>query len=70
LIIRFPAGCSVLIPSAVVTPSNTPIQAGEERYSIIQYSAGALFRWVAQRVPNGYPMARARHGRRRRSAGG
>ncbi|KAJ7873818.1 hypothetical protein B0H14DRAFT_2569506 [Mycena olivaceomarginata] len=47
LIIRFPAGCSILIPSAVVTHSNTPIQAGEERYSIIQYSAGALFRWVA-----------------------
>ncbi|KAJ7627258.1 hypothetical protein FB45DRAFT_749871, partial [Roridomyces roridus] len=47
LIIRFPAGCSVLIPSAVVTHSNTPIQAGEERFSIIQYSAGGLFRWVA-----------------------
>ncbi|KAJ7803736.1 hypothetical protein B0H14DRAFT_2189604, partial [Mycena olivaceomarginata] len=47
LIIRFPAGCSILIPSAVVTHSNTPIQEDEERYSIIQYSAGALFRWVA-----------------------
>jgi hypothetical protein len=44
LIIQFPAGCSVLIPSAVVTHSNTPIQEGEERYSIIQYSAGTLFR--------------------------
>lgn len=47
LIIRFPAGCSILIPSAVVTHSNTPIQEGEERFSIIQYSAGGLFRWVA-----------------------
>jgi hypothetical protein len=47
LLIRFPPGCSVLIPSAVVTHSNTPIQAGEDRFSLIQYSAGALFRWVA-----------------------
>ncbi|KAJ7805530.1 hypothetical protein B0H14DRAFT_2382758, partial [Mycena olivaceomarginata] len=47
LIIRFPAGCSVLIPSAIVTHSNTPIQEGKECYSIIQYSAGVLFRWVA-----------------------
>ncbi|KAJ7619488.1 hypothetical protein FB45DRAFT_755230 [Roridomyces roridus] len=47
LIIHFPAGCSVLIPSAVVTHSNTPIQDGEERFSIIQYSAGGLFRWAA-----------------------
>ncbi|KAJ7301447.1 hypothetical protein DFH08DRAFT_682639, partial [Mycena albidolilacea] len=46
LIIRFPPGCSILIPSAVVTHSNTPIQPGEERFSLIQYSAGALFRWV------------------------
>jgi hypothetical protein len=47
LIIRFPPGCSALIPSAVVTHSNTPIQEDEERYSLIQYSAGSLFRWVA-----------------------
>ncbi|KAJ7824057.1 hypothetical protein B0H14DRAFT_3469580 [Mycena olivaceomarginata] len=47
LLIRFPPGCSALIPSAVVTHSNTPIQAGEDRFSLIQYTAGALFRWVA-----------------------
>ncbi|KAJ7717096.1 hypothetical protein B0H14DRAFT_2412768, partial [Mycena olivaceomarginata] len=46
LIVRFPPGCSILIPSAVVTHSNTPIQDGEERFSLIQYSAGGLFRWV------------------------
>ncbi|KAJ7790900.1 hypothetical protein B0H14DRAFT_2396083, partial [Mycena olivaceomarginata] len=46
LIIRFPPGCSILIPSAVVTHSNTPIQDGEERFSLIQYSTGGLFRWV------------------------
>ncbi|KAJ7718095.1 hypothetical protein B0H14DRAFT_3521794 [Mycena olivaceomarginata] len=46
LIIRIPPGCSILIPSAVVTHFNTLIQPGEERFSLIQYSAGALFRWV------------------------
>ncbi|KAJ7767576.1 hypothetical protein B0H14DRAFT_2633051 [Mycena olivaceomarginata] len=46
LIVRFPPGCNILIPSAVVTHSNTPIQDGEERFSLIQYSAGGLFRWV------------------------
>ncbi|KAJ6468766.1 hypothetical protein C8R45DRAFT_1105421 [Mycena sanguinolenta] len=46
LMIRFPAGRSALIPSAVVTHSNTPITDDEERFSLIQYSAGALFRWV------------------------
>ncbi|KAJ6451456.1 hypothetical protein C8R45DRAFT_769811, partial [Mycena sanguinolenta] len=44
-IIRFPPGCSSLIPSAVVTHSNTPIAENEERFSLIQYSAGSLFRW-------------------------
>ncbi|KAF8176193.1 hypothetical protein K438DRAFT_1460212, partial [Mycena galopus ATCC 62051] len=47
LIIRFPPGCSSFIPSAVVAHSNTPIQAHEERFSLLQYSAGSLFRWVA-----------------------
>ncbi|KAF8195153.1 hypothetical protein K438DRAFT_1545717, partial [Mycena galopus ATCC 62051] len=46
LVIRFPPGCSILIPSAVVTHSNTPIQDGDERFSLIQYSTGSLFRWV------------------------
>ncbi|KAF8194499.1 hypothetical protein K438DRAFT_1512899, partial [Mycena galopus ATCC 62051] len=46
LVIRFPPGCSILIPLAVVTHSNTPIQDGDERFSLIQYSAGSLFRWV------------------------
>jgi hypothetical protein len=46
LAIEFPPGCSILFPSALITHSNIPIQPGEIRYSIVQYSAGALFRWV------------------------
>ncbi|KAJ7694501.1 hypothetical protein B0H14DRAFT_2419133, partial [Mycena olivaceomarginata] len=47
LIICFPPGRSILIPSAVVTHSNTPIQDGEECFSLIQYSTGGLFCWIA-----------------------
>ncbi|KAJ3904830.1 hypothetical protein F5879DRAFT_988876 [Lentinula edodes] len=45
LIIRFPPGATVLFPSALITHSNLPVQSGETRYSIIQYSSGGLFRW-------------------------
>ncbi|KAJ3782302.1 hypothetical protein GGU10DRAFT_275825 [Lentinula aff. detonsa] len=45
LIVRFPPGASILFPSALVTHSNIPIQPSEKRYSMVQYSAGALFRW-------------------------
>ncbi|KAE9384954.1 hypothetical protein BT96DRAFT_841357, partial [Gymnopus androsaceus JB14] len=46
LVIRFPPGSTILIPSALLTHSNTPINQGEERYSIVQYSSSGLFRWV------------------------
>ncbi|KAJ8694566.1 hypothetical protein PTI98_007230 [Pleurotus ostreatus] len=46
LVIRFPPGATVLIPSAVMKHSNTLIGEGESRYSFTQYSAGGLFRWV------------------------
>ncbi|EEB92119.1 hypothetical protein MPER_09421 [Moniliophthora perniciosa FA553] len=44
--IRFPPGCSILFPSAIITHSNVPVQPGEKRYSIVEYSSGGLFRWV------------------------
>ncbi|KZP30363.1 hypothetical protein FIBSPDRAFT_908068 [Athelia psychrophila] len=46
LIIEFPPGSTVLIPSAIFTHSNTAIQEGESRYSFTQYTSGGLFRWV------------------------
>ncbi|KAF8951697.1 hypothetical protein BDZ97DRAFT_1931899 [Flammula alnicola] len=45
-IIRFPPGSTILIPSAMIRHSNTPIANNETRYSFAQYSAGGLFRWV------------------------
>ncbi|KAJ2911954.1 hypothetical protein MD484_g8460, partial [Candolleomyces efflorescens] len=46
LLIEFPPGPVILIPSAVFTHANTPVQAGEKRASFTQYCAGALFRYV------------------------
>ncbi|THV00197.1 hypothetical protein K435DRAFT_657536, partial [Dendrothele bispora CBS 962.96] len=46
LVIRFPPGSTILIPSALITHSNIPVQKGETRYSFVQYSAAGLFRWV------------------------
>ncbi|KAJ7437534.1 hypothetical protein FB451DRAFT_177835 [Mycena latifolia] len=46
LVIQFPSGSTVIIPSAVVTHSNTPIAEHEQRFSFTQYTAGGLFRWV------------------------
>jgi hypothetical protein len=46
LVIEFPPGSTILLPSAVIRHSNVAIQKGEERYSFTQYTAGGLFRWV------------------------
>ncbi|KAL0067314.1 hypothetical protein AAF712_005540 [Marasmius tenuissimus] len=46
LVIQFPPGCTILLPSASLLHSNIPVQPGETRTSYTQYSAGALFRWV------------------------
>lgn len=46
LVIRFPPGSTILIPSALLRHSNTRIQDGETRYSFTQYSSGHLFRFI------------------------
>ncbi|KAJ7840975.1 hypothetical protein B0H14DRAFT_3457804 [Mycena olivaceomarginata] len=46
LVIEFPPGCTILIPSAATYHSNIPIGCKEHRYSFTQYTAGGLFRWV------------------------
>jgi len=47
IIIEFPPGSTILIPSALIVHSNTPIQNGETRYSFTQYCAGGLFHFIA-----------------------
>ncbi|KAK0227741.1 hypothetical protein IW262DRAFT_1264066, partial [Armillaria fumosa] len=46
LVIEFPPGSTILIPSAVLQHSNTTVGHGEMRYSFMQYTAGGLFCWV------------------------
>ncbi|KAJ6511100.1 hypothetical protein C8R45DRAFT_921788 [Mycena sanguinolenta] len=48
LIIEFPPGCTILIPSAAILDLNIPIGLREHRYSFTQYTAGGLFQWVEQ----------------------
>lgn len=46
VVIEFPPGSTILIPSATVAHSNLPIAPGERRASFTQYCAGGIFRWV------------------------
>ncbi|KAJ6547649.1 hypothetical protein B0H19DRAFT_954998, partial [Mycena capillaripes] len=45
LVIEFPAGALILLPSATIAHSNVPVQEGEERVSFTQFSAGGIFRY-------------------------
>ena len=46
IVVEFPPGSTILIPSACITHGNVPTQAGETRWSFTQYAAGGLFRFV------------------------
>lgn len=47
LIIEFPPGSTIFLPSAAIAHSNTPVAAHETRTSFAQFTAGGLFRWAA-----------------------
>lgn len=44
LVIEFPPGSTILIPSAAIAHSNTPVACHENRASFTQFTAGGLFR--------------------------
>ncbi|KAJ7867084.1 hypothetical protein B0H14DRAFT_3441981 [Mycena olivaceomarginata] len=46
LVVEFPAGALILLPSATIAHSNIPVQEGDERISFTQFTAGGLFRFV------------------------
>lgn len=48
MVIEFPPGATILIPSATIWHSNTALQPGELRKSFTQYCAGGLIRWEEQ----------------------
>ncbi|KAJ7713650.1 hypothetical protein B0H14DRAFT_2413748, partial [Mycena olivaceomarginata] len=46
LVVEFPAGALILLPSATIVHSNIPVQDGDERVSFTQFTAGGLFRYI------------------------
>jgi hypothetical protein len=46
LVVEFPPGTTMLIPSALFLHGNVGIRSGEKRFVITQYTAGGLFRWL------------------------
>ena len=46
MIIEFPAGTCVCLPSALVTHSNIPTSDDEVRMSFTQYCSGEIFRYI------------------------
>lgn len=46
LVIEFPAGATILLPSATISHSNLPVQLGDSRGSFTQYTSGGLMRFV------------------------
>ncbi|KAF8157348.1 hypothetical protein K438DRAFT_1861737 [Mycena galopus ATCC 62051] len=46
LVMEFPAGALILLPSATIAHSNVPVQDHEERVSFTQFTAGGLFRFI------------------------
>ncbi|KAJ7447050.1 hypothetical protein B0H11DRAFT_1745106 [Mycena galericulata] len=55
IVVEFPSAATALFPSAICDHGNTALAAGDTRYSITQYAAGGLFRWVRY----GFKTARA-----------
>lgn len=47
LVIRFPPGSTILVPSGTLRHGNVSIQPDETRQSFTQYCPGGLLRWVA-----------------------
>ena len=46
LVIEFPPGSTVLIPSATISHSNVMVGHNKHRYLFTQYTVGGLFQWV------------------------
>ncbi|KAF8188435.1 hypothetical protein K438DRAFT_1486852, partial [Mycena galopus ATCC 62051] len=46
LVVEFPPGALILLPSATISHSNVPVQSGDKRASFTQFTAGGLFRFV------------------------
>ncbi|KAJ7033052.1 hypothetical protein C8F04DRAFT_1261393 [Mycena alexandri] len=68
LVIQFPSGATIAIPSGCVDHGNTPIQPGETRHSITQYAAGGLFRWAGYGYHSAKALSATEEGRKVKAA--
>jgi hypothetical protein len=69
LVIEFPPGSTVLIPSSVLRHGNTPVVGeGVQRMSFTQYCAGGLFRWVDYGFQTGVTLNQTAMGRQKKKA--
>ncbi|KAJ7122023.1 hypothetical protein C8R43DRAFT_900074, partial [Mycena crocata] len=67
LVVDFPPAATTLIPSAIIEHGNTPLASEETRYSITQYAAGGLFRWVKYGFKSAKQLLQETDGRRRKA---
>lgn len=51
VVLELAPGDNVIFPSASITHYNMPIKGGEERWSIVGYSSGQLFRHALLQTP-------------------
>ncbi|KAK7022647.1 hypothetical protein R3P38DRAFT_3317727 [Favolaschia claudopus] len=70
LVVDFPSSATSFIPSAVVHHGNTPLASHETRYSITQYAAGGLFRYVQYKFRTAKKVVAAGGDRLKRSFDG
>ncbi|KAJ7703822.1 hypothetical protein B0H16DRAFT_1668372 [Mycena metata] len=46
IILEFPPGCTILLPSVAIFHSNIPMGPNECRYYFTQYTSGGIFQWI------------------------
>ena len=66
LVVEFPRGATLCLPSAVCKHSNTHIQDGETHAAFTQYSAEGLFRYVDHRFQTWKTLASKKDSKSRR----
>ncbi|KAF6759413.1 hypothetical protein DFP72DRAFT_806676 [Ephemerocybe angulata] len=67
-VIELPPGSTLAIPSSLEVHSNTGIKPSETRYSITQYAAGGLFRWIAYDGVTAKKLLSTKAGKKKKSA--
>ncbi|KAG6810149.1 hypothetical protein H0H92_013089 [Tricholoma furcatifolium] len=64
LAVEYPPGMSLALPSATIPHGNTLVQPGESRFSVTQYCAGGLIRWVDYGCETAKQLSSTPEGRR------